>query len=214
MYFVIDILVLLFVGWMLYRGIKKGFLNTSFTLVTALLWIILAAGLSFGIMWLVLKPLGVMEDFSMAFLGFTKGLTGIIKNLGMTAEEIALYIAYAILGVILFIPLYIFFLWVGRKLEKFIEDFREKHKTNRIIGSVLGGVVNFAIAAVIVFGFFWIISAVDGSGLFTYTNDAVRAAPVSGFLYKHNPLNAMLGGHGVLAEQIANILSGDFLYAK
>lgn len=211
MYWVIDILLLLFVAWMLYRGIKKGFTNTAFTLVTAILWIGLAAGLSFGIAF-VLDLLGVMGDFSQAFMGFAKGLTGAFLSGVMEAEELALYLAYGIVCLVLFIPSYIFFLWVGKQFEKLVCYIRRKNKTCRIIGSVLGGVVNFAIAAVLVLGVFWFMSAVDGSGLFSYTNSALRAAPVSGFLYRHNPLCSFLGGHGAFAEEIGNIISGEFLY--
>lgn len=210
MYLVVDILVLLFVGWMLYRGIKKGFMGTTFMLVTALLSIVLAIGFAFLVIYFVFTPLGWMHELRMGLIGFADGLNLIWNLIGTTSYEGALYLAYAVAGIPLFIAFYIFFLWVERQFLRFCAWVRTKNKFFKIFGSVLGGVVNFAFAAVIVLGLFWAFAIVDGSGLFGFANESIRAAYLSGLIYENNPLY-MIMEHGALAETIGNIINGSFL---
>lgn len=232
MYVIVDILMLAFVALLLYRGIKDGFLNRHFSFVTAILWLVLGFAASAAITVFVLRPLGVMQDVSVAFRGAGEGLYSVMQTFGIefalpeieaidlaeaiysadvTPYIIAQYIAYLLTIIVLFVPLYIFFLWVGKKFESLISRTRENHRVYRIIDSSIGGLVGFVLSAVIVLGVYWVIGAVDGSGLFTYSNEVLRAAPISGAIYENNPLYMILGEHGVLAETVKNIISGDFL---
>jgi len=234
MYWIADILMIAFVAVLLVRGIKRGFMNTFFTLFTAILWIALALAASGALVFFVLKPLGVMQDVSNAFLGAGDSLNSFLASLGVTGIELpeleamdvfagtgfeavpltgyilAQYLGYLLFFVVFFIPLYIFFLWVGRKFEQFVEWVRTKNGFFKVFGSVLGGLVNGVLACGIVLGVYWLISALDGSGLFTFSNEVLRAAPVSGLIYKYNPLYNIIGEHGSLAEVVGNILSGNF----
>ena len=227
--------MLAFVGVLLYRGIKIGFTNTFFTLFTAILWIVLALGFSAGLVMFVLKPLGVMQDVSNAFYGAGDSLYSFLGSLGVTGIQlpeleaidifagtgfdavdvnayiIAQYLAYLLSIVILFVPLYIFFLWVGRQFERFVRWVRTRCGFLKVFGSVLGGIVNGALACVIVLGVYWLVAALNGSGLFDYTNQVLRAAPVSGLIYQHNPLYSIIGENGCLAETVGSILNGSFL---
>lgn len=235
MYWIADILMLAFVGVLLYRGIKLGFMNTFFTLITAILWIVLALGCSAALVFFVLKPLGVMQDVSNAFHGAGDGLFSFFGSLGITGIQLpeleaidifagtgfeavdlngyilAQYLGYLLSFVILFIPLYIFFLWVGRQFERFVRWVRSKNGFFKVFGSILGGLVNGAIACAVVLGVYWLVAAVNGSGLFTYTNQVLKAAPISGWIYDNNPLYNMLGENGFLAETVGSILDGSFL---
>ncbi len=235
MYWIADVIMLAFVGVLLYRGIKIGFTNTFFTLFTAILWIVLALGFSAGLVMFVLKPLGVMQDVSNAFYGAGDGLYSFFGSLGVTGIQlpeleaidifagtgfdavdvnayiIAQYLAYLLSIVILFVPLYIFFLWVGRQFERFVRWVRTNCGFFKVFGSVLGGIVNGALACVIVLGVYWLVAALNGSGLFDYTNQVLRAAPVSGLIYQHNPLYSIIGENGCLAETVGSILNGSFL---
>lgn len=194
---------------MLYRGIKKGFINTFFTLVTALLWIALAAGISFALMYFVYRPLGWMRDISVAFSGAGEGLSGILELVPIEVEDFNKYLAYVVVGVIQFVPLYVFTLCVGKKWAQFIDFARAKALWFKIIDSVLGGVVNFAIFAVLVLGFFWVAGVLNGSGLFSYTNQVLKSAPLMHLVYDNNPLY-MIAENGAYAETVANILNGIF----
>lgn len=194
---------------MLYRGIKKGFINTFFTLVTALLWIALAAGISFALMYFVYRPLGWMRDISVVFSGAGEGLSGILELVPIEVEDFNKYLAYVVVGVIQFVPLYVFTLWVGKKWAQFIDFARAKALWFKIIDSVLGGVVNFAIFAVLVLGFFWVAGVLNGSGLFSYTNQVLKSAPLMHLVYDNNPLY-MIAENGAYAETVANILNGIF----
>lgn len=214
MYWIVDVVVILFVAVMVYRGVKKGFMNTFFTLITAFLWIALAAGASFALMYFVYRPLGWMHELTVVFSGVGEAAAGIMALFGDVsatfADEFSKYFAYVILGVLQFIPLYMIFLWVGRRWEAFVEWVRGKVAFLKIFGSILGGVVNLALAAVVVLGFFWLVAALDGSGLFTYTNEVLRAAPLSHYIYEYNPLYQIgLGGHGSLVEVVKPFLDGN-----
>lgn len=228
MFWIVDVLLIAFVGVLLWRGIKLGFTNTSFTLVTAILWIVLGIAVPAVLSLFVFTPLGMMDDFTFAMLGAGEGLYSALSSLGITLSLpdlangfatadlspylIAQYIAYLVTIVTLFIPSYIFFLWVGRKFEQFIRWARTKSKFCKIFGSCLGGLVNGVLAAVIVLGVYWLISALDGSGLFTYTNELLRSAPLSGLIYNNNPLYALTGmDQGSLAQAVGDIISGNFL---
>ena len=216
MYWLVDVVVILFVVLMVYRGIKKGFMNTFFTLVTAILWIALAAGVSFALMYFVYRPLGWMNELAVVFSGVGEAIASVASLVSSElpatfADDAAKYFTYGLLGVLQFIPLYIFFLWVGRKWEHFVEWVREKVAFLKVFGSVLGGLVNLALAAVIVCGFFWLVGALDGSGLFSYTNEVLRAAPLSHYIYEYNPLYQLgLGGPGSLVDVVKPIIDGNF----
>lgn len=235
MYWIADVLMLAFVGILLYRGIKLGFTNTFFTLVTAILWIALAAAFSAALVFFVLKPLGLMQDVANAFRGAGDGIYSLLGSLGVTGIElpeleaidifagtgfegvaltgyvIAQYLGYLLFVVLFFIPFYIFFLWVGRKFEHFVEWVRGRNGFFKVFGSVLGGIVNGAVACCVVLFVYWLIGALDGSGLFTYSNEVLNAAPISGLIYRNNPLYSILGEHGALAETVGSLINGDFL---
>lgn len=209
MFLVVDILLVLFVGFMLYRGIAKGFMNTSFTLVTAILWIALAAGCAFALIFFVFTPLGWMRELQLGMLNFSDGLNVIWNLVGLTSEEGALYIGYAVAGIPLFVVFYLFWLFMGRVFSRIGKWFRKKVLFFRIFGSFLGATVNLALAAAIVLGLFWVFAIVDGSGLFTYANDSVRAGYISGLIYNNNPLYGIME-HGAMSETVYNILHANF----
>lgn len=235
MYWIADILMLAFVGILLYRGIRYGFTNTFFTFFTAILWIVLAIASSAALVFFVLKPIGVMQDVANAFRGAGDGLCSFFASLGVTGIQlpeleainifagtgfeavdingyiVGQYFGYLLFTVLLFVPFYIFFLWVGRQFERFVSWVRSHNKFFKVFGSILGGLVNGVIACAVVLGVYWLIGALNGSGLFTYTNEVLRAAPISGLIYKYNPLYGILGENGVLAETVGNILNGNFL---
>ena len=81
--------MLAFVGILLYRGIKLGFTNTFFTLVTAILWIALAAAFSAALVFFVLKPLGLMQDVANAFRGAGDGIYSLLGSLGVCRSMFA-----------------------------------------------------------------------------------------------------------------------------
>ncbi len=210
MYIVVDIIVLLFIGWMLYRGIKRGFMGTTFTLITAILSIAFAAGFAFGVTYLVFRPLGLLDELRMGLLGFSEGLNLIWGLMNKTSYDGALYLAYAVSCIPLFIAFYIFFLWLEKQFMRFCAWVRKKVGFLKVVSIILGGVINLAIAGGIVLGLFWVFAIVDGSGLFSFANESIKAAYVSGFIYEHNPLYLIMG-HGELAATVANIINGNFL---
>lgn len=215
MYWVADILLVAFLGLFLYRGIKKGFLNSTFNVVIPILNIVFGIATAFALVFFVFDWVGWLEDLQNAFYDFAQSLAGIVEllGLGVATVDIAHYLAIGIPTLILFIPMYAFWRFVSRQFERFVKWVRSKVLFFKILGSVLGGVINFAFAAVLVVGFYWLFASLDGSGLFTYTNDVLRSGYLTGLVYEYNPLFLLdIGAPGWLGETVGNIISGDFLY--
>ena len=104
-------------------------------------------------------------------------------------------------------------LWraIGRQLERFVKWVRSKWLFGKIIGGFLGCVVNLAFYGALVLGFYWLFAAVDGSGLFTYTNEVLRSGYLTGLIYKYNPLY-LIGEPGCYASIVASIINGSIFY--
>ena len=214
MYWLADILLVFFLGLLLYRGIKKGFMNSTFTFVTTILDLVLGIGSAFAISFFVFPLLGWIQDLSIGLIDFAGSFASILKLLNMqdtiTTAMLAEYLAIGISTLFLIAPMYFFWRWIDSLFQRFVNWVREKSGFFRVLGSILGGVINFAIGAVIVLGLFWAFASVDGSGLFTFTNDVLRSGYLTGIIYNNNPLYGFLGEAGCFAEMVGNIISGNF----
>ncbi len=212
MYWIADILLVLFLGLLLYRGIKKGFMNSPFTLISSILTLALGLGSAFAISYFVLPLFGWINDLQVGLIDFAGGFASLIKllELELTTAEIALYLAYGISTLFLIAPMFLFWRWINKLFERFVAWVRSKSGFFKVLGSILGGLINFAVGAVIVLGMFWLFAALDGSGLFTFTNETLRAGYLTGHIYEYNPLYQFLGEPGFLAETVGDIIGGNF----
>ncbi len=230
---VADILLLIFVGFFAYRGITKGFLNTTFTLVTAILWIVFALAFAFGLPFVeyAFLKFGWINSFGDGLRGFALDFMGVFKLIGVDLEETLLslgieellgidivslgatkvladFLAILISGLGLFIPFYIFFLWVGRQFERFVRFVRAKSLFFRILGSLIGGVIHIGFAGAVVLGLYWAFGAFSEIGLFANTYEAVKSGYITGIICKYNPLNDLIATDWVYT--IGEILKGNF----
>ena len=230
---VADILLVIFVGVFAYNGISKGFLNTTFTLVTAILCIVFALAFAFGLPFVeyAFLKFGWISSFGDGLRGFAQDFMGVVKLINIDLEEtfvslgiegllginvaemgatkvLADFLAILIGGLALFIPFYIFFLWLGRQFERFVRFVRAKCLFFRILGSVIGGVIHIGFAAAVVLGLYWLFGALSEVGLFANTYEAIKSGYITGLVCKFNPLNDLLPTDWVYG--IADILKGNF----
>ena len=216
MYLVADILLVLFLGLLVYRGIKYGFLTSTLgilSFIPFLLNIVLALGCAFAVSYFVFPLFGWIEDFKVGLIDFGNSFSGILKLLNVTSvtpEDIAEYTAIGISTLVLSVPFYIFWKWIHSLFQRLVKWVREKSGFFRVLGSVLGAVCNLAFGAVVVLGVFWAFASVDGSGAFTYTNEVLRSGYLTSLIYEYNPLYAFLGDPGCYAVDFGNIIQGNF----
>lgn len=218
MYIVADVLLVAFLGLLLYRGIKNGLTNSTLSFLFAILTIACGLGAAFAFSYFVLGEwLGWLQDMQLMLINFAQSFASILNlaNIQLTTADLAYYMAIGFSTLILFIPFYALFRFFGRQWERFVRWVRSKSKFFKYTGSVLGGLVNFAFGLVLVLGFYAIFTVVDGSGLFSYTNEVLRSGHITGLIYQYNPLieneffDLNLGlEHGQFAETISNILNG------
>ena len=215
MFWVADILLVLYLALFLYRGIKRtGTLNSLLNFVKGFLAMIISIGAAFALSFFVFPMFGWIQDMQLGLLDFGHSFAGILKLLNMTDfithEEIAFYTAIAICTIIMVIPMYFLFRWLLKQWDRFIMWIRKSSKVINIVGGIFGAIVNVAIGAVILLGFYWGFAALDGSGLFTWTNDVLRSGHLTGLVYEYNPLYSLLGEPGCFAETIGNLIKGNF----
>ena len=214
MYWVADILLILYLALFIYRGIKRmGTLNAIFWFTKTLLLIVLTLGSAFAVAFFIFPLLGLTQDMQVGLLDFGHSFAGILKLFNIksiTHEDIAFYTAVAISMIVLMVPMYFFFKWIFHLCYRYRMWLREQSKLVNIVGGVINTVVNFAIGAGILLVFYWGFAALDGSGLFTYTNDVLRAGYLTGLVYEYNPLYDLLGKPGCLAKEIGDLIKGNF----
>ena len=224
MYIVADVLLVAFLGLLLYRGIKKGLTNSTLSFIFAILTFACGLGAAFAVTYFVLGDeglaLGWLQDMQLMLINFAQSFASILNlaNIQLTTADLAYYMAVGFSTLILFIPFYALFRFFNRQWERFVRWVRAKCKFFKYTGSVLGGLVNFALGLVLVLGFYTLFAVVDGSGLFSYTNEVLRSGHITGLIYQYNPLieneffDLNLGlEHGQFAETISNILNGYIL---
>lgn len=220
-YILADILLVAFLGLLVYRGIKKGLTNSTLSFIFGILTFACGLGAAFAFSYFVLGEwLGWLQDMQLMLINFAQSFASILNlaNIQLTTADLAYYMAVGFSTIILFIPFYALFRFFCRQWERFVRWVRAKCKFFKYTGSVLGGLVNFALGLVLVLGFYTLFAVVDGSGLFSYTNEVLRSGHITGLIYEYNPLLVNDGPislglleHGQFAETISNILNGYIL---
>lgn len=196
MYILVDIIVVLLLVIAVWRGVKKGFFNTSFGLVGSLIVIALALLIA-AVFTYVFHKLGAIDQIKLAFLKLIGENNGFLKMLHVTNERVAYYIALAIIGLPCFIVAYVLMLLVNKSFISFIEDCRG-NTVFRVIDSTVGVIVNFALVAVVIYLSFAIVHACNAKNVLTSVDEVLRACPISNFIYNHNPFNDAMADAGIV----------------
>lgn len=183
MYLVADILVVLIIVMMTVWGIKKGFLRSVPALVWVILGIALTLGSAFALAFFIFDWTGWLSDVQMALIDFAQGFMGLCSLIGLeiTTAEIAKYIAYGVITLILVVPMGLLWFWVGRLISRFIDWLRNKFLAVKIVSSVFGGVCTFAIGAAVVFGFILVASKINPT---SYLMEVLRSGYITNLFVK------------------------------
>jgi hypothetical protein len=198
MYWLADILLVGFLGLFIYRGIKRGLITSSLAWLGVLLGIALGFGMSFAVVYFLFPLFGWAEDLTFAFYDFALSLMSIVNLIGLdiTTMDLANYISIGISTLVLFIPMYALARFFGRQFARFLKWLRSKVLLIKIVGSILGGLVNAAFYGAIVFAAFCVIITLDGYGFLPFTNEVLRSGYITGLVYdlaKEYNILSMLG---------------------
>lgn len=208
MYWLIDLAVILLIVLAVVRGVKKGFFNGSFTLIGFFIMLALSVALT-AVFVLLFYKLGAIDQLTFVFakaLGETGPFLG---KIGVTTANVAYYISLAIVAIICFIVSYIIVIKLCGLLRRGMESCRDHSRAFRIIDSTIGVVVNLALVGVLLVGVFGFFHAFNTTDMFTSVDEALRACPISGLLYNHNPVNSLFADMG-FAEKIVDLLNANF----
>ncbi len=194
MYWIIDVIVIAIVLSALIIGVKRGFLR----MVGGLLSFVLAPVLTvagIGLFILLLYKLGVVDQMTLLMvkvIGETNSLFGLMH---IESYDVAYYLGLVVLAIIGFIISYILVILLFKGLSKAMQNCGKKGAV-RVIDAILGVIIRLVICAAIILGLFAVIHALKDTlaGL----DELLRACPLSGLIYKHNPFN----------ELMADVLSG------
>ena len=185
MYWLADILLVGFLGLFIYRGIKRGFITSSLAWLGTLLGIALGFGMAFAAVYFLFPLFGWAEDLTFAFYDFALSLMSIVDLIGLDIATIDLanYISIGVSTLILFIPMYALARFFGRQFARFLKWLRSKVLLVKIVGSILGGLMNTAFYGAIVFVAFCVIITLDRFGFLPFTNEVLRSGYITGLVY-------------------------------
>lgn len=202
MYILLDlaILLLLFVG--VFRGIKKGFFNTSYGLIGSLLVIVFGAAFA-GVLTVLVLKLGLIADLQYGFINLIGETNGLFESLKITSEQVAYWLAIGIVFIVCFIISYVIMLYLNKGFLRLMEEARE-NVVFRVIDSFVGLVVNVALVGGLVLGVFGLVHGFNAHNLLTSFDEVIRACPLSGLIYEVNPLNSVFENLGFI-ETIAGL---------
>lgn len=205
MYWLVDVLALLFVVGLTLYGYKAGFFRSTVNVLLTLVCFAGAiAGAYFTIVY-VFAPWGWLEELTLVFAN----LLGSSKVAGGQAvvEQTAYILGFALLMLILSIVYGLVLHMIRRligKLFKAINSLAFFGFFDKLIGTVL----NFAISAGIVLCILAFFNVFTQNGiLFTYANEVIRASEVLSLVADINPLNEVFASFGI-AETLEQLFMG------
>ncbi len=192
MYILLDIAVVVLLIIAVWRGLKKGFFNTSYGFIGALLVIAFSAVFAV-ILTIGLYKLGITTQMQYGFINLIGETNGLFKLLNVTSEQIAYWLALAVVFIVLFILCYIVMLLLNKSFLGLMEDCRD-NKVFMVIDSTIGLIINLALVVVLVLGLYAIVYSLNSINMLTSFDEVIRACPLSGLIYKVNPLNEIIKG--------------------
>ena len=204
MYLLVDLAVVLLLFFAVWRGIKKGFFQTSYGIIGSLLVIAFSVALS-AIIVLIVYKLGAIDGLKFAIVKVIGETNGLFEKLNVTSEQVAYYIALGLIAIVAFIISYPIMLLAHKKFLEFTDNCRD-NIVFRVADSTVGVIVNTALCVGVILGAFAIINAFASSGMLNGCDEVLRACPISNIIYEKNPLNEILLNTNI-AQTIANALN-------
>lgn len=186
MYFLVDIIAVLFVLGLTLYGLRAGFFNST---VDALLVLVCVAGA--GILAYIV-PVLLLPNWIIELQGVLVRLFGNSKISGgqPILETVCYYISLGLIVIIFFIAFYIILNFIRKFIGKLIG------KLNGLIvfgflDKLLGFIVNFAFSAGLVLVLMAVFHTLAVSGVYSYGDEVLRASEVLSFFHEINPLNSL-----------------------
>ncbi len=204
MYLLVDLAVILLLFIAVWRGIKKGFFQTSYGIIGSLLVIAFSVALSAVIVLLFYK-FGVIDSLKLAIVKVIGETNGLFAKLNVTSEQVAYYIALGLIAIVAFIISYPIMLLIHNKFLEFTDNCRD-NIFFRVADSTVGVLINTALCVGVILGAFAIIYSFASNGMLNGCDEVLRACPISNLIYEKNPLNEILLNTNVV-QTIANVLN-------
>lgn len=192
MYLLVDVAVALLLFIAIWRGLKKGFFNTSYGLIGTLIVIAFSVMLD-ALIVLIFYKVGVIDSFSRAILRVIGETNGLFAKLNVTSAQISYYVALGIIAIIGFFVSYPIMLFGHKKFLELMDNCRD-NTVFRIVDSVIGLIVNLALAIGFILFIYAVIFALNQKNLLLGAGEIIRACPLSSFIFNKNPLSQVICG--------------------
>lgn len=199
MYWILDVLVLLFLGLAIFFGYKRGFVKAAVMFLAVLLLAVVAIALGVGFLLLCYKVGGV-NNFAYALLdvfGETNGLFGMLGLQSFDVCQLVSAILFLIFGLIIGVVVVVI---LGKLLHKLIDKIPSKGAFGIVTG-VLGAILYVVLLLALIFAILGITYGFSAHGrpFSSKVQELYDSCAVVGFLSKINPLNGLFES---LAESI------------
>lgn len=207
MYWLIDIFVVLLLVIAVFRGLKKGFFSTTYDFLGYFITLAFALLLT-ALFVLLFYKIGAIDQLKIVFIGLIGETGSFMEKVGVTSEKVSYCLALGVVAIIGFIPSYVIAKFIHKGFVNLISDCRE-NRVFMVIDSTVGVIVNTALVCCSVLAIFAFFHAFNTTNVFVSVDEALRACPISGVIYEHNPINDLIAGTGI-QNVIADAINANF----
>jgi hypothetical protein len=179
----LDICVVALLILMLIVGIKQGFFDSSFGIITTLISLGGGAGLAYLFCEYAIPKFGWEEGLTDSFISMLGGENTIFEKMGVTAKDLAGYLSYAVFFIVSLIVGYILVRILMYLITKLLVLCRYS-VVFRITDSIIGVVVNVGLVLILVMLILGFFHAFEGSGLMVNIREFIKSTYVCKFLYE------------------------------
>lgn len=194
MYWILDVLVVLFAVIVAICGYKRGLADAiSTTLFVILLFVLALAGAAGFV--LLLYKVGAVNDFAYAFLGVLGETNSLFSMLGLTAFDVAQSLAAVVFFILGCIISTILVSLLSKAVRNLIKRIPHTGVFGVIMG-VLGLILYLALYLGVMLALFGLVNALSAKNVefFVRIGECLESCPICGWLYKINPLNSVFAG--------------------
>lgn len=195
MYIILDIAIVFLIAIAIISGIKKGFIGLCFDVLGYFLFLGLSGVVAMGLLVLAYR-LGAVDSLAIVFYRLIGSTNSLFEIIGTTSQAVSFYISSAIVFIICFVICYIAIMFLFRYVADALVKLRDDGII-RTIDNVLGVVVNLAVVIGLVCIVFAFSYSFNSQSILRDFNEAIRACPISGFIYEINPLKGMFVGANI-----------------
>lgn len=189
MYIILDVAIVFLIVAGIISGIKKGFIGLCFDVLGYFLFLGLAGVVATGLLALFYR-LGAVDSLAIVFYRLIGSTNSLFEIIGTTSQAVSFYISAIIVFLISFVVAYIAIMFLFRYVADALVKLRDDGVI-RTIDNILGVALNLAVTIGLIWVVFSFSYSFNGNGILIGFNEVIRACPISGFIYKYNPLNGL-----------------------